>query len=147
QGRAVYLSDLKPRRYEHTPYFGVSWPWVADGSVAGQDLRLGGSTFDKGLGLHSASRLIFDLAGGYQRFEALVGLDERSGRAGGATVQVLVDGKPQSLGWNGALRGGEGPHPVRLGVAGAQSLTLVVEFGRRGDVADHVNWADARLIK
>src|SRR5205085_63113 len=26
QGKAVYLSDLKPRRYEHTPYLSVRWP-------------------------------------------------------------------------------------------------------------------------
>jgi hypothetical protein len=143
----VYLSDFKPRRYEHVPYFGVSWPWVADGSVAGHDLRLGGSTFDKGLGLHSASRLTYDLAGGYRRFEALVGLDERTGRSGSATIGVLVDGKPQDLGWNGALQGGGSPRPLRVAVTGARSLTLVVEFGRRGDVADHVDWADARLIK
>jgi hypothetical protein len=146
-GRALYLSDLKPRRYEHVPYLGVSWPWVADGSVTGRDLRLAGGTFDKGLGLHSASRLTYDLGGRYHRFEALVGLDEHSGRAGHVVVGVLLDGKPQNLGWDGTLDGGEPPHPVRLAVAGAQSLTLVVEFGRRGDVADHVNWADARLIK
>jgi len=147
QGRAVYLSDLKPRKYEHVPYLGVAWPWVADGSVAGRDLHLAGGTFDKGLGLHSASRLTYDLGGRYRRFEALVGLDERTGRGGNVVVEILVDGKPQDLGWNGTLGGGEAPLPVRLAVAGAQSLTLVVGFGRRGDVGDHVNWVDARLIK
>jgi hypothetical protein len=147
QGRAVYLSDLKPRRYEHRPYLGVSWPWVADASVTGRDLRLAGGTFDKGLGLHSASRLTYDLGGRYRRFEALVGLDAHTGRAGNVAVGVLLDGKPQDLGWGGELDGGEAPRPVRLAVAGAMVLTLVVDFGRRGDVADHVNWADARLIK
>src|SRR5262249_30663219 len=50
QGRAVYLSDLKARHYEHTPYLGSRWPYVLDGSVAGYDLRLAGSTYDKGIG-------------------------------------------------------------------------------------------------
>ena len=27
QGAAVYLSDLKAARYEHTPYLGVRWPY------------------------------------------------------------------------------------------------------------------------
>src|SRR5262249_47929596 len=106
QGRAVYLSDLKPRRYEHTPYLDVAWPYVADGSVAGRMLRVGGSVYDKGLGLHSASRLTYDLAGGYRRFEALVGLDDRSGRGGSARVQVLLDGKATAFDREVTGRGG-----------------------------------------
>ncbi len=42
QGRADYLSDLKPLRYEHTPYLGVRWPYALDTSVAGNELRVGG---------------------------------------------------------------------------------------------------------
>jgi hypothetical protein len=146
QGRAIYLSDLKPVRYEHTSYLGVSWPYVTDGSVAGRDLRLNGGTYDKGLGMHSQSRLTYDLAGGYRRFEALVGLDDRADATGGAHIKVLVDGKPQELSAEKETMDG-GPRHVRVNVAGAKELTLVVEFGRRGDVQGHVNWADARLIK
>lgn len=146
QGRAIYLSDVKPLRYEHTPYFGVCWPWVADGSVVRRDLRLGGSTFDKGVGMHSASRLTFDLTGS-SAFEAVVGLDEQTGRKGDVIVRVLVDGKPQDLGWDGRLTGQSPPRGVRLATTGGNELTLVVEFGAHGDVGDHVNWADARIIK
>jgi hypothetical protein len=147
QGRAVYLSDLKPRRYDHTPYLGVRWPYVRDGSVAGGDLRLGGSTYDKGLGMHSESRLTYDLAGGYEWFEARVGLDDRTGRQGSVRIQVLVDGRPQALGNEGEWTGGDPPRLVRVPLTGAKELTLVVQFGRYGDVGDHVDWADARLIK
>ena len=147
QGRAVYLSDLKPRRYEHTPYLGVRWPYTFDTSVVGNELRIGGSTYDKGIGMHSQSRLSFNLSGGYQWFEAWVGLDDRTGRDGSVLVQVLLDGKPQDLGVGGELNGQEKPLPIRIPVAGARELTLVVLFGRRGDVQDHVDWADARLIK
>jgi hypothetical protein len=147
QGRAIYLSDLKPSRYEHTPYLGVRWPYTFDTSVAGQELRLGGNTYDKGIGMHSESRLTFELGGGYQWFEAWVGLDDQTGREGNVVLQVLVDGKPQELGAAKELSGGNKPLPVRIRVAGAQQLTLAVLFGRHGDVQDHVNWADARLIK
>src|SRR5262249_32861914 len=120
QGRAVYLSDSKPRRYEFTPFLGsLQLPYVTDGSVrvgslAGGDLCLGGATYDKGLGMHAASRLTYELAGGYRRLEALVGLDDRTGRAGSARVQVLVDGRPRPLGWDGELTFKGGPHPIRL---------------------------------
>jgi hypothetical protein len=153
QGGAVYLSDLKPRRYEFTPFLGsLRLPYVVNGSVrvgstAGGDLSLGGSTYDKGLGMHSASRLTYDLGGGYRRFEALVGLDDRTERTGSARVRVLVDGQPRDLGWDGELTGKNGPKAVRVGVAAGRELTLVVDFGRLGDVQGRVNWVDARLCK
>ena len=147
QGRAVYLSDLKPRRYEHTPYLGVRWPYTIDASVAGNELRVGGSTYDKGLGMHSQSHLTFDLSGGYQWFEAWVGLDDRTGNEGSVVIGVRVDGKPIDLGPAKELTGRDKPLPVRVRVAGAREVTLEVLFGRHGDVQDHVDWADARLIK
>jgi hypothetical protein len=146
-GPAVYLSDLKPRRADYNSYGGDSWPFVADGSVDGHDLCLDGSTYDKGLGVHSETRLTYELAGRYRRFEALVGLDPRTGRRGRVRVQVLVDGKPQELGWDRELAGRDKPRPVRVDVGGARELTLAVEFGGGGPVQGHVNWADARLIK
>src|SRR5439155_2426063 len=95
QGKAVYLSDLKPTVYEHRPFLDVRWPYEMDRSVAGNELRLGGSTYDKGIGLHSESRLSFTLNGQYRRFEALVGLDDRTGQGGRVLVRVLVDGRPK----------------------------------------------------
>jgi hypothetical protein len=147
QGRAVYLSDLEPRAYQHTPFLGVSWPWIKDGSVAGQALRLGGNCYDKGLGMHGQARLSYDLAGNYDWFETLVGLDDRTGRHGSARIKVLVDGKLQVLGWDKDLVAHDGPRALRIDVRKARELTLAVDFGRQGDVAAHVDWADARLIK
>jgi NPCBM/NEW2 domain len=147
QGRAVYLSDLKPRKVEQVPFLGVTWPFVADGSVAGRDLRTGGDAYDKGLGTHSECRLTYDVSAGYDRFEARVGLDDATGKEGSVRVKVLVDGKPQDLGADRELTARNGPWDVRVPVKGAKELTLVVEFGARGDVGDHVDWADARLVK
>ncbi|HLJ95816.1 MAG TPA: NPCBM/NEW2 domain-containing protein [Gemmataceae bacterium] len=147
QGRAVYLSDLEPRRYEHTPYLGVHWPYTKDTSVAGNELRVGSSTFDKGIGMHSQSRLTYDLGGRYQWFEGSVGLDDRTGHEGSVLIEILVDGKPADWGTARELTGRDKPLPVRVRVAGARELTLAVLFGRHGDVQDHVDWADARLIK
>jgi hypothetical protein len=146
QGRAVYLSDLNPRRYEHTPYLGVRWPYTLDTSIARNELRVAGSTYDKGIGMHSESRLTFNLGGQYEWFEAWVGLDERTGSEGSVVVGVVVDGKSIALGTK-ELTGRDKPLPVRVRVADARELTLEVLFGRHGDVQDHVDWVDARLIK
>jgi hypothetical protein len=146
-GRAVYLSDLEPVQYKHVPFLGVSWPFVRDGSVAGRELRLAGSTFDKGLGMHAESHITFDLAGQYDWFEALVGLDSQTGKRGSARIAVLVDGKDSEGAKGQELKAGAAPLPIRLNLHGARRLTLVVRPASLGDVQAHVNWADARLIK
>jgi hypothetical protein len=148
QGKAVYLSDLKPDKFEAKPFGNVEWPPVPDAGVSGRDLRLAGSTYDKGMGLHSESRLTYKLAGGYRRFEALVGLEEQpDGRTGTARIKVLVDGKPRPLDGDEELSAKSKPLAIRLDVQNAKELTLVVEFGKRGDVLGRVNWVDARLVK
>jgi hypothetical protein len=146
QGKAEYLSDLKPKSYEHTPYLGVRWPYEMDRSVAGNGIRLGGSAFDKGIGMHSESRLSFNLGGKYKSFDSLVGLDDRTGQGGQVKIRVLVDGKDRDIG-GPVFRSSAEPRDVHIDVAGARELMLVVEFGSAGDVCDHVDWADARLIK
>jgi hypothetical protein len=147
QGRADYLSDLKPKRYEFTPYLGVSWPFTTDASVAGNPIRVAGNTYDKGLGMHSQSRLSYQLNAGYRWFESWVGLDDQTGKKGSASIQVLVDGKAQVGGQQRELTLANSPRPIRVNVSGARELALIVEFGRYGDVQDHVDWADARLVK
>jgi hypothetical protein len=147
QGPAVYLSDLKPRKDEHAPFVGTAWPLVADGSVTGGELCLAGSTFDKGLGMHAESRVVYDLDGQYRWFECVVGLDPEHGKKGRVRLRVLVDGKERDLGWNKELTAGDGPLTLRVDVGKARELTLEVLFGSFGDVQAHVNWADARLIK
>jgi hypothetical protein len=146
EGPAVYISDMKPIRIEYKFFGTAAWPYVPDGSVAHRSLRVGDSTYDKGLGTHSETRLSYDLNRRYRRFEAVVGLDSQTGRRGSVRVKVLVDGKPQDVGGE-SLTARSAPLPVRVDVNGARELTLIVEFGAGGPVQDHVNWADARLIK
>jgi hypothetical protein len=147
QGRTVYLSDLKPSRYEYHSYLDEKWPFVVDGNVAEHDLLLGGSTYDKGIGLHSHSRLTYRLAGGYRRFEALVGLDDKDGRRGSVRIRLWADGRPLDLGSDREVTAESGPLPVGVRIDGVRELTLEVEFGRGGDVQDVVDWIDARLIR
>jgi hypothetical protein len=146
-GAAVYLSDLKAVKYEHTPFAGTAWPLVRDGSVSGGALRLGESTFDKGLGLHSECRVVYALEGKYRWFEAQVGLDPEKGKGGRVRLRVLVDGKERDLGWSKELTAADGVLALRLDVSQGRELALEVLFGSRGDVQAHVSWADARLLK
>jgi hypothetical protein len=145
-GRAVPLSDLKPSKYEYRPFLDERWPWSADSSVTGRDLRVGGATYEKGVGMHTHSRLTYRLGGAYARFEALVGLDDVDGRGGAARVRVLGDGKPLTTG-KGELTHASGPLVVSVKVEGVQELTLEAAWGDDGPVRGAVNWVEARLVR
>jgi NPCBM/NEW2 domain-containing protein len=140
----AYLSDLKPKEYQFTPFLGASWPLVTDASVSGRPLRLAGDTFDKGLGTHSQCRVTYVLNGKYRWFECLVGIHEHA--RGRAHVEVLVDGKEQNVG-SRELSASAVPLPLRVDIRKARELTLDVRFGAYGDVGAHVDWAEARLLK
>ncbi len=147
QGRAAYLSDLAPKAYEHTPFLGLSWPLASDCGVTGKQLSLAGNRFDKGLAMHSRSRVTYQLHAGYRWFEAQVGIDDQTGKRGQARISVLVDGKVHQAAANREITAQTPSLDLRIDVRKAKELTLVVDFGDSGDVQAHVNWADARLIR
>jgi hypothetical protein len=144
QDHFVYLSDLKASKYVFSPFLDAAWPVGMDGNVAEHDLVLAGSTYEKGLGLHSHSRLTYRLKETYRRFEARVGLDDRDGREGSVRVRVLADGEARV---DRELTPQDGAVPISLSLEGVRELTLEVDFGAGGDVQDVVNWVDARLVK
>ncbi len=144
-GRVVYLSDLAPAGYRHVPYLALEWPYRRDLNVTGAELRSGGRTYIKGLGMHSASRITYELDRPYRRFEALVSIDEGTELRGSVTFYVYVDG--ERVFSSGVVRGGDDPVPVSVALEGAERVSLVVDFADRGDALDHANWIDARLVR
>lgn len=144
-GRVVYLSDLEAVGYRHIPFLTMEWPYQRDANVLGRPLRVAGQWYAKGIGMHSRSRLTYVLDGNYTEFAAEVALDEAAGPEGSAVCYVFVGRELKYR--SPELRPGEEPVAVRVPIANAQSLTLVVDFAARGDVQDHVDWLNARLIR
>ncbi len=143
--RLVYLSDLEPSGVAQAGMFDVGFPYRRDHSAAGGPIRLGETSFSRGLGLHSRCELTYRLEGKYATFAATVGIDAAGGTRGRATLKVLGDGK-ELLALD--LRGGEPPVPVRRDVTGVQELSILADYGADSiDVGDHVDLAEARLIK
>lgn len=145
-GTAVYLSDSKPIKFEHTPFFNVHWPLALNRNTANGPLRLGHDTYDRGIGMHSQSRVTYAIPEGALRFEACVGLDSVSGRRGNVRIFARLDGK-EALG-PVEISGNQLPQRIVVSIpAGSRELSLEVEFGKAADVQDHVNWGDARIIR
>jgi hypothetical protein len=145
RGPAADLSDM-PVRYEQRPYLGARWPLAKDAAVNGHALKLAGSAFEKGLGMHAPARAHYQLDGQFERFDALVGIDESS-RRGRARLALELDGKRIELNDGKELTARDAPLTLRQDVRGVRSLTLIVELGAFGDVEANINWAKARLVK
>ncbi len=143
--RVEYLSDITPLKEEQTPILTLPFPAQRDKSVSGGRLKIGLESFDKGLGVHAHSTLVFATAGKWDLFVAQIGLDAHARGKGDCVFQVFADGK--SI-FQRRINGDDlVTADIKLPITGCQQLTLVVEPGAGLDLADHANWCDARLIK
>jgi hypothetical protein len=144
-GRLLYVSDMTPIKAEETPYFDRLLTYRVDQALDGGPLIVDGTTYEKGIAVHSRCVLEYALGGKYEKFRARVGFQQPGGRLGRVAVRVLADGKP--LFEDADLRGDQKAAEVDVNVAGAKRLTLEVDYGQGQDVGDRVAWADARLLK
>jgi hypothetical protein len=147
-GRLVYLSSLTPSTVEQKPYVGgvpVVFTWRKDRSVANAPLKIGSTTFDKGIGVHSYCRLVFELNGEYEKFIAEVGMDASAPAKAICSWKVQTDGHEIAAG--SATADGE-KKLLKLDVAHAKQLELICDYGSDdNDMGDRLDFANARLIK
>lgn len=148
--RVTYLSDLPPLGHKHIPYLTARWGWGADRNVLGGPISSREQLYEKGIGMHSTSRLAFKLPKGYDAFQAEVCLDKSAGDRGSVLFRVYIStaaGTWTEVYRSETIRGGDPPIPVRVDVRGAPGLALVVDFADQGDQLDRANWIGARLVK
>lgn len=147
--RAAYLSDLETIGYKHIPFTSLAWPYGRDQNVLGGALRSGGALCPKGLSMHSASRLAYDLPAGFRRLEAEIALDDSSAAEGSVIFKVVLErsGQWQAAYESPVIRAGQPPQPISIPLADASRVALLVEYADRGDVGDHANWLNVRLVK
>jgi len=113
-------------------------------SVMGNMMMMAGRSFFRGLGTHAVSRIVYDLPPGYRRFAATIGCDQE---VYSDSVVFVVQGDGGEL-FRSPMMRREGPLiEVNVPIKGVERLTLIVEDGGNGIIADHGNWADARLLK
>lgn len=145
----TFLSALRGPAFKQIPFASVEWPLGVDRNVLGGRLRCGEIVFLRGLGMHSASRVAFDL-NGEQRFEAQFALDDRAESRGSVVGKVLLETETGKWtpGWESpTVRGGDAPLTLSIPLKGARRMALLVEFADRGDEWDHANWLNARLVR
>ena len=137
----LWLSEIEPVRA--TAGYGSL---QNDKAVSGKLLKLGGLTYDRGLGTHAASEIAYDLHRQYGRFKALVGVDENAGKPlGSIEFTVLADGK--ELWKSGIMKQGETPKSVDVSIQGVRMLLLRVNDAGDGIDYDHADWVNAQISR
>lgn len=153
--RITYLSDLDPILVEQTPYFDRVHAFHRDENLVGEPLALRNSSanpesYSKGLSLHSKTALTYTLPPGEIRLAFDVGIDPSAGAAGAAEVSVAAGGMnlwKKVISADQPLTSVELPIPNLRPGDSAKRLVILVDFGPRGDVGDHVILGNARLIQ
>lgn len=146
----VYLSDLPELGYKHVPLLDREWSFGRDRNVSGLRPRNGGAAWIKGIGMHSTSRLAYELNGGYASLQAELAIDDAADRHGSVVFRVYVDrgeGTWQNAYESPIVRHGDATRAIQVDLRGVLRMALIVDAADWGDVGDHANWLDARLVR
>jgi hypothetical protein len=159
----VYLSDLKPLRAVgpgHSPastdhrFSSVSSPPQKDLSNRRAPLRLRGTTYPKGLGVHAPNQMVFELKPDYARFVALAGVDEHIldvnlgsnlAKYPSVVFKSFIDGKLMAA--SPVMRISEQPWRFDIAIpAGSKRLSLIAADAGDGNKEDLANWVEAGFM-
>ncbi len=144
-GRWRWLDEIEPADYEQTPASTIRWDYNTGRNVLGGPLRVGPTTFKHGIGVHSRAVLVYDLPANAAEFVARYGLDDSAGRFADVEVLIRVDDQQRYRAVSVTSRDGLS-QPVRIDVAGARRLELVVDFGRNAAVQDRFDWIRPAIV-
>jgi hypothetical protein len=119
-------------------------------TAGGWPIGLGGKTYQKGVGVHANSELVYDLRPEYDRFVGRVGIDDRMKEVSSIIVRVFVGRK--LLGESPILNAGTSPWVVNVELPkkserrASERLRLVVDGTKDGIEADVTDWVDAGFV-
>jgi hypothetical protein len=113
---------------------------------SGGSLRVGGTTYTKGLGVHADSNIVYDLNGQCSQFSFVAGFDDSVRSSVSVKLFVRVDGRTvfsSSLSQSGPTS--SSTTRSTIGIRGADRLQLLVSDLDNGNSSELVNWADAKV--
>lgn len=150
---SVYISDLTP-----TQAITNGWNGKTAGinkTIEGKPITIGGTVYEKGLGLHADSEAMYDLNENYSRFTAVIGIDDEVGAYSadgkdGATFKVYATVKnsagidTEMLIFDKTLTEAGVAETVDISVEGASRIRLVTDKISNNS-KDHTDWANPVL--
>ncbi|QDU11219.1 NPCBM/NEW2 domain-containing protein [Gimesia aquarii] len=143
--RSVPLTELVPQSVEQVPFFNQTYPYQVNKSFSGLPLQIGKKVFQKGLCVHSRTKLVYSLGKNFERFHSTIGLQNGSGHLGNVDVTITADGKTIYEKKEFTITTKQ--EPLSLDITGCETLTLTVDFGKGQNVGDRFVWGDPKLIR
>ena len=148
EATVVYLSDMI--ELSSSNGWGDFEKDASNGESAsgdGNTISIGGTQYQKGLGVHAESEIVYDLSDGdYEQFRAFIGMDDEVGNAGSVVFEVWVDGVLSYQ--SGTLTGADTAQYVSINLnPNNYELKLIVTGAGNGVGSDHASWGDAKLIQ
>jgi alpha-galactosidase len=136
-----YLSDQ--------PWLDASSGWqvpAPDASVGGSPIAMGGTSYDRGLGVASPSTVDYYLGGNCTRLTGTVGIDDAVNAVGpqGGTASFTVQADGQSRYDSGNVDR-TATHDFSADLTGVQVLSLQVGDAGDGGYNDRADWAGLKL--
>ncbi len=114
----------------------------------GRTIKLNGVTYAKGLGVHAASDVRYNLGSlctSSMRFMADVGIDDEIALQQASIIfQVWADGV--LLYDSGIMKFNSTTQQVNVDITGKNTLQLIVTDAGDGRNSDHGDWAAARIV-
>jgi NPCBM/NEW2 domain len=152
QSNVTYLSDLEPAKVVESSNVEAVEHYRRDRNLDNGPLQLTvavdgraeAQTFAKGLALHATTEIVYDIGGQYKEFKALVGVDPAVGGDSQVRLTVLGDGREL---FAADIRRGDDVRKLNCDVKNVRELRVTVRPAGFLDLGNHVNLADARLIK
>ncbi len=146
-GPSVYLSDLPISG--STNFWGpIEIDMSNGGDLAndGQPLTLNGIVYSKGLGMHAASEIIYNIPSNtYNTFSTKIGIDDEisDGNCGSMMFQIF---KNNLLAYESPIMyPNSSTITVELDISNTSELKLVGHIASNLYYCDHGDWADAKL--
>jgi hypothetical protein len=117
-----------------------------DESIGGNILKIGTTSYGKGIGTHAVSVITYNLAGAYTGFQSDVGIDAEEDGKGTGHVEFIVLGDGNKLFDSGVMTNDQVQH-VNVSIAGVNTLTLEALNGVANSIDfDHSDWGNAQVL-
>jgi len=142
--RLVSVAELDPEEIKTQAILAPKWKFQRNRSVSGNELTIGETVFDQGLGLAAGMEITYRLDGDFDLFTASIGIDAETRRRGDCEFVMHGDGREI---FRQRVRGDDEAKLIRVDVSGVDELVLSVDPGIDLDISDHANWAEASLLQ
>jgi len=143
-GPVIWLSSIEPAESISNPMFDLPWPARMDRAVDGSPIRFGDRVFAHGIGVHSYSRLMFNIDTDFKSFRTQYAVAGDWSYAN-VNVRIKLDGK--LVHEKTGFRSGQLAPPVQIDVSGHKQLILEVDYGQNYDVQDRFNWIEPAFLR